>query len=178
MALRVGVGLFCVAGLVAVFLFQRWDIAGLLGIETNIYKFIFNRTIRFLLNDALTIGLIYALFVERKYVIFAVYVQIAGVVLFLLPYFVLKVYFPSYNGPLISFLHRLIVNPTLLLVRPSEVARCQSPNSSEPAAATPVIAATANHETNAAPSRSEIRAKYRLSNTTRPASTGSRSSST
>ena len=116
MAFRIGVGLFCIAGLVAVFLFQRWDVAGMIGIETNIYKFIFNRTVRFLLNDALTIGLIYALFVERKYVIFAVYVQLAGVVLFLLPYFVLKVYFPSYNGPLISFLHRLIVNPTLLLL--------------------------------------------------------------
>jgi hypothetical protein len=29
------------------------------------------------------------------------------------------------------------VNPTLLLVRPKEVAMCQSPNSSDPAAATP-----------------------------------------
>ena len=116
MAFRVAVGVFCVAGLVAVFLFQRWDVAGLIGIETNINKFLLNRAIRFLLNDVLTIGLIYALFAERKYVIFAVYVQLAGVILFLLPYFILKVYFPSYNGPLISFLHRLIVNPTLLLL--------------------------------------------------------------
>ena len=113
---RIAVGLLCVAGLVGVFLFQRFDVAGLIGIETNINKFLLNRTIRFLLNDALTIGLIYALFVERKYVVFAVYVQLAGVVLFLLPYFVLKIYFPSYNGPLISFLHRLIVNPTLLML--------------------------------------------------------------
>ena len=116
MALRVGVGLFCITGLAAVFLFQRWDIAGMIGIDTPINRFLINRTIRFLLNDAFTIGLIYALFVERKYVIFAVYVQLAGVVLFLLPYFVLKVYFPSYNGLLISFLHRLIVNPTLLML--------------------------------------------------------------
>ena len=116
MAKRVVVGLCCMGGLVAVFLFQRFDIAGLMGIEASINRFLMNRTIRFLLNDALTIGLIYALFVERKYVIFAVYVQLAGVVLFLLPYFVLKIYFPSYNGPLISFLHRLIVNPTLLLL--------------------------------------------------------------
>ena len=116
MARRVAVGSFCIGGLVAVFLFQRFDLAGLIGVESNINRFLLNRTIRFLLNDALMIGLIYALFVERKYVIFAVYVQLAGVVLFLLPYFVLKVYFPSYNGPLISFLHRLIVNPTLLLL--------------------------------------------------------------
>ena len=116
MAGRVAVGICCIGGLVAVFLFQRTDIAGLIGVDSNINRFLLNRTIRFLLNDALTIGLIYALFVERKYVIFAVYVQLAGVVLFLLPYFVLKIYFPSYNGPLISFLHRLIVNPTLLLL--------------------------------------------------------------
>ena len=116
MATRVAIGIFCISGLVAVFLFQRFDLAGLLGIEANINKFLLNRTIRFLLNDALTIGLIYALFAERKYVIFAVYVQLAGVVLFLLPYFVLKICFPSYNGPLISFLHRLIVNPTLLML--------------------------------------------------------------
>ena len=116
MAGRIAVGIFCIGGLVAVFLFQRFDVAELIGVESNINKFLLNRTIRFLLNDALMIGLIYALFVERKYVIFAVYVQLAGVVLFLLPYFVLKIYFPSYNGPLISFLHRLIVNPTLLLL--------------------------------------------------------------
>jgi exosortase F-associated protein len=68
------------------------------------------------LNDAFTIGLIYALFVEKKYVIFSLYVQLAGVVLFLLPYYVLKIYFPTYNGPLISFLHRLILNPVLLML--------------------------------------------------------------
>jgi exosortase F-associated protein len=110
------VGVICVAGLVAVFLFQRWDVAGIFGIDSSINRFLFNRTIRFLLNDAFTIGLIYALFVEKKYVIFSLYVQLAGVVLFLLPYYVLKIYFPTYNGPLISFLHRLILNPVLLML--------------------------------------------------------------
>ena len=116
MTSRVIVGVLCVIGLVAVFIFQRWDMAALVGIETPINKFFFNRTIRFLLNDAFAIGLIYALFYERKYVLFSIYVQVAGVILFLIPYFVLKLYFPSYNGPLISFLHRLILNPTLLLL--------------------------------------------------------------
>ncbi len=116
MAIRLLVGGICIFGLVAVFLFQRWDIAGIVGIDTNINRFLFNRTIRFLLNDAFTIGLIYALFVERKYVIFSLYVQVVGVIIFLLPYFVLKIYFPTYNGPLISFLHRLILNPILLML--------------------------------------------------------------
>lgn len=116
MTTRIIVGVLSVVGLVAVFIFQRWDVAALFNIETPINRFLLNRTIRFLLNDAFAIGLIYALFRERKYVVFAIYVQIAGVVLFLLPYFILKLYFPSYNGPLISFLHRLILNPTLLLL--------------------------------------------------------------
>lgn len=116
MTARILVGVVSVCGLMAVFLFQRWDIAGMLGVDANIHRFIVNRTIRFLLNDAFAIGLIYALFGERKYVIFSIYVQVAGVILFLIPYFVLKVYFPKYNGPLISFLHRLILNPTLLML--------------------------------------------------------------
>ena len=113
---RIVVGIVCVAGLVAVFLFHQVDVAALMGIDTRMSRFLVNRTIRFLLNDAFALGLIYSLFYERKYVIFALYVQIAGTLLFLLPYFVLKIYFPSYNGPLINYLHRLILNPTLLML--------------------------------------------------------------
>jgi exosortase F-associated protein len=111
------IGLLSLTGLVIVFLFQRLDVATMLGVGgADINRFLVNRTVRFLLNDAFAIGLIYALFMERKYVIFALYVQAAGVVLFLIPYFVLKLYFQSYNGPLISFLHRIILNPTLLML--------------------------------------------------------------
>jgi exosortase F-associated protein len=111
------IGLLSLTGLVIVFLFQRLDVATMLGVGgADINRFLVNRTVRFLLNDAFAIGLIYALFMERKYVIFALYVQAAGVILFLIPYFILKLYFQSYNGPLISFLHRIILNPTLLML--------------------------------------------------------------
>ena len=113
---RILIGIICVSGLVTVFLFQQFDIAGLIGVHEKVSRFFVNRTIRFLLNDALALGLIYALFRERKYVVFALYVQIAGTFLFLVPYFILKIYLPRYNGPLISFLHRLILNPTLLML--------------------------------------------------------------
>jgi len=117
MSLRIFIGVLSVIGLVLVFLLQRVDIATMIGVgDAAIDRFLFNRTIRFLLNDALTLGLIYALFVERKYIIFSLYVQVAGVVFFLLPYFILKIYFPTYNGPMISFLHRLVMNPTLLML--------------------------------------------------------------
>ena len=113
---RIAIGIICIAGLVAVFLFQQIDIAGFIGVDARLSRFLINRTIRLLLNDALALGLIYALFKERKYVIFALYVQVAGIFLFLVPYFILKVFMPKYNGPLISFLHRLILNPTLLML--------------------------------------------------------------
>ena len=113
---RIIIGIFCIAGLVAVFLFQQLDVAAFIGVEARLSRFLINRSIRFLINDALALGLIYALFKERKYVIFALYVQVAGTFLFLVPYFILKVFLPTYNGPLISFLHRLILNPTLLML--------------------------------------------------------------
>jgi exosortase F-associated protein len=122
------------AGLVIIFLFQEIDVAGQLGVgEKSIHRFLVNRTFRFILNDVFAIGVIYGLFRERKYVIFSVWVQVFGMVVFLLPYFALKLYYPSYNGPLISYLHRLILNPTLLLLLiPAfyfqKVSRHQAPN--------------------------------------------------
>lgn len=113
---RIVIGIICIAGLIAVFLFQQIDVAAFIGVDVKLTRFLINRTIRFLLNDALALGLIYALFQERKYVIFALYVQVAGIFLFLVPYFILKIFLPTYNGPLISFLHRLILNPTLLML--------------------------------------------------------------
>lgn len=114
---RVVIGILCCVGLLLVFLFQRVDVAGSIGIgNAGMARFIVNRSIRFLINDALAIGLIYALFAARRYVVFALYVQLFGIVAFLIPYFILKMYFPSYNGPYLNFLHRLILNPTLLLL--------------------------------------------------------------
>lgn len=113
---RVVLAAVSVSCLVLVFLFQRQDIALMLGVEDNFWRFIVNRSIRFILNDALAILLIYALFYERKYVVFAIWVQLLGMVFVLIPYFIIKFNLPSYNGPLLSFLHRLVLNPTLLLL--------------------------------------------------------------
>lgn len=114
--IRFLIGVLSVTGLVLVFLFQRTDIAGAVGVEQNMWKFVMNRSIRFMVNDVLAILLIYALFAERKYVLFAIGVQLFGLVFVLIPYFILKFNYPGYNGPLISFLHRLVLNPTLILL--------------------------------------------------------------
>jgi len=115
--LRILIGVLCIAGLLAVFLFQREDLTVYFGLSLKpLHRFLFNRTVRFLLNDLFAIGLIYALFEDRKYVIFSCFIQLIGMVFFLFPYFVLKLYFPTYNGPLISYLHRLILNPILIIL--------------------------------------------------------------
>ena len=109
-------GAVAVTGLLMVFLFQRIDMATVMGAKDTMWRFIVNRSIRFVLNDGLAILLIYALFQERKYVLFAIWVQLIGLLFILIPYFIIKFNFPGYNGPLISFLHRLVLNPTLLLL--------------------------------------------------------------
>ncbi len=114
--LRWLVGLACLVGLVIFFLFQKINIAALMEIDGKTSVFIFNKSFRFVLNDVLMIGVIYALFGQRRFVYFAIAVQIFGVLFLLLPYFILKLYFHASNGPLISFLHRLVLNPTLMIL--------------------------------------------------------------
>ncbi len=114
---RLVTGLAAVCGLVAVYLFQRDITAWTRTLEISQFAaFATGRAIRFILNDVFTILLIYALFPKRKYVVFAIYTQLFGLLFILLPYLILKYYYPSYNGPLISFLHRLILNPLLLML--------------------------------------------------------------
>jgi exosortase F-associated protein len=106
-----------IIGLIAIFLFQQFDFALWVGINSSdVVRFIINRSFRFILNDGLTIALIYGLFGQRKYVIFSIYVQLVGLLLILIPYFILKLNYPLYNGPLINFIHRLVLNPLLLLL--------------------------------------------------------------
>jgi len=103
-----------VLGLLGVFLLQR-DLAGyVLDQASAITTFMVNRAIRYVANDLFATLLVLALFGKKRYVIIAIYVQLLGLVLILTPYVVLKLYYPGYNGPLISFFHRLVLNPTLI----------------------------------------------------------------
>lgn len=111
--LIIGVSLM---GLVAVYLLQRelQNFFGYFELTSN-QLFIVGRLARFIINDLLMILLIYGLFHKRKYVIFAFYVQLAGIFFLLVPYFIIRSYGFS-HGPLISFLHRLVINPLLMVL--------------------------------------------------------------
>jgi exosortase F-associated protein len=108
-------GIISVAGLILIFLFQRVNWSGWLhGSYSSIQIFLINRSVRFVLNDICAVLLVAALFGRRNHVVIAIYVQIIGFVVILIPYIILKINFPSYNGPLVSFLHRLVLNPLLI----------------------------------------------------------------
>ncbi|MBI3217904.1 MAG: exosortase F system-associated protein [Bacteroidetes bacterium] len=114
--IRIGLGAIAVGGLLLLFIFQKVNFASHFFSFTSTGAFVFNRSLRFIINDSLSILLIYAIFQERKYVIFACWVQVAGFLFLLCPYFILRIYWPEYNGPMLNFLHRVIINPTLMLL--------------------------------------------------------------
>lgn len=113
---RLLLGSAALLGLLLLFLFQGYDVAAHAGVTDAKWRFMINRLIRFLLNDSLVVVLIYALFLDRQMTRFALLVQLFGFLFLLIPYLMLKYHWPAYNGPLISFLHRLVVNPLLMLL--------------------------------------------------------------
>jgi exosortase F-associated protein len=113
-------------GLIAVYVLQNqlfYDplkgypmIAGKLPDDFDGFTYAYQKVIRYLLNDGFALALIYAIFEERKYVQFAVYVFLFGL-LFLLPtYLVLFVYFSEETYTYLNHLHRLVLNPVLMML--------------------------------------------------------------
>ena len=118
-------GLLAILMLILMYMLQRanycaiiYDTAGL-DIPSANAQFIFNRTLRFLINDLSVILLIYVIFESRGLVKIAFFVQLFGlfVILPLYFYFKLTLEGPSeISSPLFSFVHRIIVNPILMLL--------------------------------------------------------------
>jgi len=114
--LRVLLVLISLTGLGVIFLGQRFDYSLLISNDFSTKdQFIINRSIRFLLNDNLVLLLIYAIFYDKKYVKFGFMVEAAGFFFLLIPYFVLR-FNTSIDHMYISFIHRLIINPTLMVL--------------------------------------------------------------
>ena len=88
--------------------------------ETHPYTiFIFNKSIRLILNDTACLFIIYALFYDMKYVRLGGYVQLIEMFIILPFYFVVKLSIEGdseISSPLLSQLHRLIINPTLMIL--------------------------------------------------------------
>lgn len=110
-----------VAGLALVFLFQEVDVLNVCGSCTfhPYTHFVVKKTLRVALNDTLMLLFIHALFRDPSVTRLAWYVQLVDTLVLLPAYLIIKL---TYEGdgelsmPLLSQLHRLIVNPTLMVL--------------------------------------------------------------
>ena len=106
--------------LVALYLFQRFNYAAVFfpGITAD-FQFIFNRTFRYFFNDLAVILLLWALFQSKKLLKIAFALQLFGLVVILPVYFFFKLSLEGpteLSSPLLSFIHRIVVNPILMLL--------------------------------------------------------------
>lgn len=117
---RIAIAGVAVIILVLVYLFQRFSYADLISdaMPPNLV-FIINKTVRLILNDLACMLLIYALFQRKSYLVVAFYVFLFELLVLLPVYFVVKLSLEGdseISSPLLSFVHRLIVNPMLMFV--------------------------------------------------------------
>lgn len=110
-----------------VYVFQQVSYAGILNtmlpeslsINHPYIVFVVNRTIRLLINDGACMLLIWSLFGEIKY-LKAAFVVFLIEFFFILPiYFVVKLNLEGaseISSPLLSQIHRIIVNPLLMII--------------------------------------------------------------
>jgi exosortase F-associated protein len=120
----VGAGLLV---LILVYLFQGFSYALLVGelVMDNPGAlhpdtvFIINKTVRLIVNDLACMLLIFAIFRRKSYLLIALYVFLFELFILLPAYFAIKLSLEGdteISSPLLSFVHRLIVNPMLMLV--------------------------------------------------------------
>jgi len=84
--------------------------------DINALQYIGGKMVRYMLNDGFAMMVIFAFFPERKYLKLAFYVFLFGM-LFLLPiYFVAVFYFFERVFPYLNHIHRLVLNPVLMLM--------------------------------------------------------------
>jgi exosortase F-associated protein len=110
-----------VAGIGAMFLFQGFDwLSVLFGIEAHPYvHFVVKRFMRLFINDTFMLLLIYAWFDDKSITQLAWKLQLVDTFILLPLYLVLKLTLEGdseISSPLLSQFHRLIVNPTLMIL--------------------------------------------------------------
>ncbi len=118
---RLSLGIISLTGLALVYVFQQSNYFHFFfpeGAGGN-SVFIFNKTLRLLVNDLLCVILIFALFENRKYVQMAFLILLIELLVILPLYFLIKLSMEGateISSPLLSQIHRLIVNPMLMLI--------------------------------------------------------------
>src|SRR5688572_2924281 len=113
--------------LLIIYLFQRFSFAGAFNVLTpesmeivNPHAiFVINKAIRLILNDIACMVLIYALFEDKLYLRAAFFLFLGELLVMLPLYLVIKLNMEGaseLSSPLLSQIHRLIVNPLLMFL--------------------------------------------------------------
>ena len=116
--LRISMVGFAMIALFLVYLFQGFNYVQGINLSAN-STFVANRTIRLILNDSLCMVLIAALFQKRSYLRLAGIIFLIELFLILPAYLMIKLSIegPSeISSPLLSPIHRMIVNPLLMII--------------------------------------------------------------
>ena len=105
--------------LMVMYLFQRFDFSILTGEHSDNVRFIINKSVRFLVNDVACLALILAIFNKPNYLRLSAWIFLTELLVLLPLYFTLKLTLEGdseISSPLLSQLHRMIVNPLLMIV--------------------------------------------------------------
>ena len=105
--------------LAAVYIFQKASPAAWLGITGPNAIFAVNRTIRLVANDFACFLIILAIFRTKRYLKLAFYVFLIELLIVLPVYLAVKLTLEGdseISSPLLSQIHRLIVNPMLMIL--------------------------------------------------------------
>jgi exosortase F-associated protein len=122
--LKIGLVLFAVLMLVSAYVTQNVDWLGSISSRTTketdpSLHFIFNKTFRLFINDTACLILIYVFFQKRKYLNMAFALFVVELLVILPFYLLIKLTLEGdteISSPLLSQIHRLIVNPTLMFL--------------------------------------------------------------
>jgi exosortase F-associated protein len=118
---RITLGGLAILGLTLVFIFQHADPLYILS-ESSFkpeLRFIVNRTARIFLNDTFMLLLLYTLFLDKNIIKLALIIQGIDLLILFPLYLIFKL--PAegaseISSPLLAQFHRLIVNPTLMIL--------------------------------------------------------------
>lgn len=114
-----------VLGLAALYVFQRFNYGLILLTTIGVFEpsenliFILNKTIRLVANDIICMTMIFSIFKEKAYRQLTAVVFLVEVALVLPIYLLLKLKIEGtseISTPLLSFIHRLVINPTLMIL--------------------------------------------------------------
>lgn len=115
--IRVVIGLVGLLGLAAAYLFQYTKV--LPSTSSPEEQFIANRFVRIIVNDSSMMAILYAMFYERGVLKLAFFIQLVDLFILFPVYLAFKL--PAegaseLSSPFLSQFHRLIVNPTLMIL--------------------------------------------------------------